>query len=263
LPRIRQALGSGRRLIEPFVGSGAVFLNARFDRYLLADSNPDLIGLYQHLCAEGEGFIEECAALFTLANNTARRYYLLRGKFNRTADPRRRAILFLYLNRHCYNGLIRYNAGGEFNTPFGRYMKPYFPRREMRAFLGSARRARFLQSPFRTTMLKARAGDVVYCDPPYVPLSLTARFTDYSAGGFGWNEQVRLAETAAWLARRGVRVVISNHDTPAIRALYQDHGARFRQFQVRRTISCNAGQRDKVGELLAVFDPARITLVAS
>lgn len=118
-----------------------MFLNAQFDRYLVADSNPDLIGLYQHLCAEGEGFIEECATLFVPANNTARRYYMLRGEFDRTADPGYRAILFLYLNRHCYNGLIRYNAGGEFNTPFARYAKPYFPRREMRAFLGSARRA--------------------------------------------------------------------------------------------------------------------------
>lgn len=113
------------------------------------------------------------------------------------------------------------------------------------------------------TILKARVGDVVYCDPPYVPLSLTAHLTDYSAGGLGWNEQVLLAETAARLARRGVRVVISNHDTPAIRTLYRKHGAYFRKFRVQRTISCKAGQRDKVGELLAVFDPARITLVTA
>ena len=104
-------------------------------------------------------------------------------------------------------------------------------------------------------MRQVRKGDVVYCDPPYAPLNATARFTDYSAGGFNWQQQVELAEWAFRLSRRGIQVVISNHDIQSIADLYQQRGADMDQFRIRRTISCRADNRVKVGELLAVFQP--------
>jgi len=263
LAHIRKALGPGRRLIEPFVGSAAVFLNTGYDRYVLADTNRDLIALYEDLAAGGESFIGTCAKLFTPANNTAARYYLLRDEFNNGAAAWRRSALFLYLNRHGYNGLCRYNSRGKFNTPFGQMTRPYFPRREMLAFLKRSRQARFCHQEFRRTMLAARRGDIVYCDPPYAPLSRTASFTDYHTGGFDWTHQESLAETAARLTDRGVRVVISNHDTPAIRELYNDHGARLRQLQVNRSISCNGNRRLPVGEVLAIFNCEHITVTAT
>ena len=253
MDRIRASLRTGRRLIEPFAGSGAVFLNTAYDRYLLADSNPDLIDLYKLLTGEGEAFIKACRRLFRAANNNADCYYGLREKFNRSQPGPRRSALFLYLNRHCYNGLCRYNSSGEFNTPFGRYAKPYFPEREMHGFIRAARSARFINCGYLDSMRLASHGDVVYCDPPYAPLSRTAYFTDYHIGGFKWDDQVRLAETAAALASRGVQVVISNHDTRAIRALYRGSGATVHGFRVPRTISCNPSTRRPVGELLAVF----------
>lgn len=253
MDRICAALGPGQKLIEPFVGSGAVFLNTDYKRYLLADSNPDLIALYEDLRAGGTEFIETCAALFAPENNDSTRYYLLRQEFNQTADRQRKSALFLYLNRHGYNGLCRYNASGQFNTPFGQITKPYFPRKEMRHFLTHARRASFRQEGFRHSTQRARRGDIVYCDPPYVPLSRTASFTDYHTGGFDWDSQVMLAETAARLASRGVRVVISNHDTREIRKLYREHQGRIQSLQVRRSISCNGAARDTVGEIIAVF----------
>jgi DNA adenine methylase len=240
-------------LIEPFVGSGAVFLNTEFDRYLLADNNPDLITLYEELRDGGEEFIEICAALFIPENNRATRYYPLREEFNNCTDRRRKSALFLYLNRHGYNGLCRYNASGEFNTPFGQINKPYFPRKEMHHFLKHARRATFSHQGFRDSMQRARRGDIIYCDPPYVPLSRTASFTDYHAGGFDWDDQVLLARTAARLAARGVRVVISNHDTREIRGLYRELGGRIQPLTVRRSISCNGARRGAVGEIIAVF----------
>ncbi|MBI2993797.1 MAG: Dam family site-specific DNA-(adenine-N6)-methyltransferase [Gammaproteobacteria bacterium] len=251
--RIRAALRPGKRLIEPFTGSAAVFLNTDYANYVLADSNNDLIALYRQLVEEGEPFVDYCRTLFVARNNSQDRFYALRNEFNATREPRRRAALFLYLNRHCYNGLCRYNRGGKFNTPFGRYLRPYFPAAEMRAFILAARRARFVHAGFRETMRTARRGDVVYCDPPYVPLSRTAYFTDYDAHSFGWPEQEKLAEMARQLARRGVQVVISNHDTEAIRRLYQAADARIEQFRVQRNISCNGTRRDRVGELLAIF----------
>lgn len=211
--RIRKLLPEGGRLVEPFVGSAAVFLNTDYPHALLADSNPDLIDLYQLLQKEGEVFIRLCARLFTPENNSAEAYYALREEFNRTRNKRRKAALFLYLNRHGYNGLCRYNASGEFNVPQGRYKKPYFPADEMRVFHAKAQNARFMVADFREVMRQANPGDVVYCDPPYMPLSPTANFTSYNARGFGEEEQQMLARLAEELSARGVPVVISNHDT--------------------------------------------------
>ncbi|MEX2515787.1 MAG: Dam family site-specific DNA-(adenine-N6)-methyltransferase [Gammaproteobacteria bacterium] len=264
IDNITRALGApvnatgSNRLIEPFVGSGAVFLNTRYERYLLGDSNPDLINLFNALRTERELFIEQCASLFIAGNNNAIRYYALRREFNMQPSPSRKAALFLYLNRHGYNGLCRYNSRGEFNTPFGQISKPYFPRTEMLHFIEHGNKVTFKQQDFRRTMLQARRGDSVYCDPPYVPLSRTASFTDYYTDGFDWSQQIRLAETAAHLARRGVHVVISNHETAAICDLYHQHGARLRKLSVRRSISCNGANRSPVSEVIAVFKPVTI-----
>jgi DNA adenine methylase len=251
LERISLELAPGKRLVEPFVGSGAVFLNTSYQRYLLADSNADLINLFRQLKRRGREFIEQCREYFGSAYNCSERYYQLRNDFNRTDDDERRAVLFVYLNRHCYNGLCRFNAKGGFNTPFGRYRQPYFPEREMLRFAARARRARIEHAAFRRTMERAVNGDVVYCDPPYAPLSPTANFTDYSAGGFGWAQQREVAELARDLANRGVPVIISNHATDEVRALYR--GAKLIEFPVRRTISCQHDKRELVSELLAVF----------
>jgi DNA adenine methylase len=147
---ILDTLPPGSRLIEPFVGSGAVFLNTRYPRYLLSDVNQDLIHLYQTLQSEGQNFIDYCRSFFVPENNTPDRFYELRVTFNTTQNKTLKAALFLYLNRHCYNGLCRYNAKNGFNVPFGRYSKPYFPEQEMWAFYEKSREAVFrsdLQPP--------------------------------------------------------------------------------------------------------------------
>ncbi len=249
--RIRTALGPGKRLIEPFVGSAAVFMNTDYPAYLVGDSNADLIGLYRHLHAEGEAFIEYVRPFFQEECNRADVYYAFRALFNQTRDERLKAALFVYLNRHCYNGLCRYNRSGGFNTPFGRYKKPLFPEQAMRAFQRKAGQARFQSADFRALMAQAEPGDVVYCDPPYTPLSETSNFTDYSAGGFGWQEQLELAAQADKLAASGIRVVISNHDTAEIRKLYRT--ARLQRFPVRRSISCAGTRRGHAAEILAVY----------
>ena len=255
IDRINKKLNSGKRLVEPFVGSGAVFLNTNYDRYLLADTNPDLINLYNQLKQDGQNFIDYCHSFFTAENNSESNFYTFRKLFNSTKDVKLKSALFIYLNRHCYNGLCRYNASNEFNSPFGRYKKPYFPEKEMQYFYQEAKKAKFIHACFKDTMKKVKTGDVVYCDPPYTPLSKTAYFTDYFSGGFSWAEQIELAKWATRLAKRGIPVIISNHDTDNTRTLYKDAGAKTEGFQVRRTISCNVKKRNKTGEILAVFQP--------
>ncbi len=250
--RVRRQLPEGDRLVEPFVGSGAVFLNTDFPRYLLSDSNRDLVDLFNILKQQGPAFIERCRELFVPDNNRETVYYRLREEFNATVDDReRRAALFVYLNRHGYNGLCRYNASGGFNVPFGRYRGPYFPEREMLTFHRKAKRAVFRHEDFGKTMQQAKPGDVIYCDPPYVPLSASANFTAYSAGGFGDAEQERLAETSRQTAGRGIPVLISNHATEQSRALYA--GSAIEEFSVQRRISCNGEKRNKAEELLALY----------
>lgn len=179
-------------------------------------------------------------------------FYLLREEFNTSTEPYRRALLFLYLNRHCYNGLCRYNLRGEFNVPFGRYKKPYFPEEELYWFAEKSRNATFVCEHYRDTMAKAAAGAVVYCDPPYAPLSATANFTAYHTNSFSIADQQSLAHLAHQLSVESrVPVLISNHDTELTRDWYQ-HAALY-VVKARRTISRNILGRSKVNELLALY----------
>jgi len=238
-------------LIEPFAGSGAIFNNTDFPDYLLAEENQDLISLFQHLKTEDESFIHWCKTFFCPENNNSVRYYELREQFNQCTETRERAALFLYLNRHGYNGLCRYNQKGGYNVPFGRYSKPYFPEEEMRFFCNKSQKATFIQSDFRETFTHARTGDLIYCDPPYAPLVQASNFSAYTFKKFGEKEQIILADLARSCAARGITVIISNHDTDFTREQY--HDAEIKSFTVSRRISCNVDQRSPAKELLAVF----------
>ncbi|MCX7117452.1 MAG: Dam family site-specific DNA-(adenine-N6)-methyltransferase [Legionellales bacterium] len=254
LHHILPALPPANRLIEPFTGSGAVFLNADYSHYLLAEENDDLIILFQHLKSEGDSFISYCKSFFCPENNSQAAFNRLREQFNRDPDKRLRAALFLYLNRHGYNGLCRYNQSGVYNVPFGRYAKPYFPLAEMHFFHQKSQRTIFVQGDFRATFAKATNGDLIYCDPPYAPLIQSSNFSAYTPNKFGEPEQILLAELAMTYAKKGVTVVISNHDTQFTRHHYRE--ALITSFPVSRLISCNIDQRVPVVELLAVFQGA-------
>ena len=255
IQRIKAVLPAGNRLIEPFTGSAAVFLNTEFSEAILSDINLDLINLYRFLKVEGDTFIQYCWTFFQPDTNQAERYYEFRELFNNTDDARLKAALFLYFNRHGYNGLCRYNNKGEFNVPFGKYAKPYFPLDEMRTFHQKIQGAELLHQDFISTMQMARPGDVVYCDPPYVPLTATANFTGYATGGFGLESQEKLAEMARQLAHNGVHVIISNHDTSYTQTVYES--AQIISFQVRRFISCKGESRGQANEMLALFGNSR------
>jgi len=251
--RLQEALPPGRRLIEPFVGSGAVFLNTGYPTYLLNDLNADLIHLYIELRQNREALIGGARAFFEPEFNNASVYYELRSRFNTSTDKFERACIFVYLNKHGFNGLCRYNAQGGFNVPFGRNAMPRFPEVEMRAFSDRSVLAEFDNVDFRDIFARAERGDVVYCDPPYAPLSSTANFTSYGAGAFGPNEQQALAMCAIAAAKRGITTVISYHNTHYTRSLYSDaQGIEY--FDVERRISCDAANRSRAAELLAVYE---------
>lgn len=250
-PQIVSDFPNANRLIEPFTGSGAIFLNTQFISYLLAEANPDLIALFHFVQNEHKPFIDYCREFFCPNNNQADRYYELRVRFNQSSDRRERAALFLYLNRHGYNGLCRYNQKGIYNVPFGRYIKPYFPQVELDYFYEKSQQATFIHADFQETFKLAQKGDLIYCDPPYSPLTQLSNFSAYTQNKFGEQEQIILANLAKDAANRGITVIISNHDTDFTRHHYQ--GAKIKSFAVKRHISCLAKNRLPVKELLAIF----------
>lgn len=251
LEQVLPCLQKGTRLIEPFVGSSVIFLNSQYDQYVLADSNQDLIHLYQLVQQEGESFIDYCEQLFIPANNDHEQYYQYRILFNQCTDLRERSALFLYLNRHGYNGLCRYNSQGKYNVPFGRYKKPYFPRQELLHFHQKSQMATLIYADFQETFAQATPGDVIYCDPPYAPINQISNFSAYSHKKFGEKEQILLAHLAIETANRGIPVIISNHDTPFTREYYQH--SKIKTFSVRRSINCNGQARHMIKELIAIF----------
>lgn len=252
IDQIKTLLPEGKRLIEPFAGSGALFLNSNYPAYLLCDTNADLINLYKILKQEGTGFIRYCKRYFNGEYNNADSYYAQRDRFNTTNHIRQKAALFIYLNRHGYNGLCRYNKKGGYNVPFGRYIRPYFPEKEMLAFHHKAQLANFKVCSFEESFNLVRKGDVLYADPPYAPLTDTANFTSYSAGGFELAQQIELSELAEQHSRKKIPVLISNHDTSFTRKIYRNADT-LKYFKVQRNISCKGHKREHAVEVLALF----------
>jgi DNA adenine methylase len=268
LPHLIPHIGYPKRYCEPFGGSLAVALNTPAEQYILNDVNKDLVSIYQNLVnPNDDNFIKYCQELFTKENNTREAYVDLVKHFNQATDSVERARLFIYLNRHCFNGLSRYNKKGDFNVPYGREFKDketgekyiqdaYFPLEEMmnfRMYFLTKQMVRFTSLSFEDSSLyeDLEAGDVVYFDPPYVPASDTANFTSYATDGFTHDQQVQLAQLAESLAAKGIRVIVSNHDTPVTQELYKN--ATIYPIQVTRTIAAKGSSRKKASELIAVY----------
>lgn len=251
LDQVINSLPSGKRLIEPFSGSGVIFMNTNYPSYLLAEGNSDLIQLFTTLQKKGELFINYCSRYFQPEMNCKEKYYELREEFNKLNHSQKKSAMFLYLNRHGYNGLCRYNSKGIYNVPFGLYSKPYFPLKEMLLFHKKSIQAQFIHNDFRKTFELAEKGDVIYCDPPYVPISEHTKPLPYTQTRFSDEDQIELAELARATASRGIPVIISNHDTAFTRKQYQE--AEINSFSVSRWINCQSSLRQPVKELIAVF----------
>lgn len=258
LPHILPLIGNAEHFVEPFAGSMSVALNVPAKVCVLNDINGHIIQLYRCLISEGEEFIDYCESFFT-DGNVSDIFYDRRKQFNETQNNREKSGLFVYLNRHGFNGLTRYNKSGQYNVPFGKYKKPYFPREEMRGFISNMESKMLLRMTgydFADPLLynNLSLNSVVYCDPPYIPLSETSNFTAYSTDGFSNHDQIRLKQLALNLCNQGAKVIISNHDVPAARELYAD-ATKIIEINVSRSVSAKGGSRGKVGEILAVYQP--------
>lgn len=256
MPQLRDHLPEGKRLVEPFAGSCAVMMNTDYDEYLIADLNPDLVNLYKVMAYYTDAFLNELDLMFSAGalgdlESRAAYYYAIREAFNLSgkaigSESVEAAVRFMYLNRHCFNGLCRYNRRGQFNVPFGKYKKNYFPLKEIRAFAEKAKRATFITAHYSETLALVRAGDVVYCDPPY--LTESGNFTSYTESGFSHLDQGRLARKLRRLTENGVSVVASNSDLEMVHYLY----AGFEAVKVNapRSVGAAAASQKAAKELI-------------
>jgi DNA adenine methylase len=228
--------------VEPFCGGLAVAIGLAPERALLNDANPHLVNFYRWL---KRGLVVQIEM-----ENDSDLYYRHRVAFNTAlaeggGDSAVAASLFYYLNRTGYNGLCRFNNRGEFNVPFGSYKRIGYTR-DFSHYRAAFANWTFQCGDFQT--IELRPDDFVYADPPY-----DVEFTEYSQGGFGWDDQIRAAE---WLAKHSGPVILSNQATRRIISLYQDLGFDLRFLKAPRLISCT-GDRTPAREVLATRNVCR------
>lgn len=256
---------------EPFIGSASVFLYRRAKgqirgRAVLSDVNPKLMALYRAVRDDVDGVIR---ALESLPKADWReRYYDVREAFN--AGPHHgpdHAARFIWLNRAGFNGLYRENRHGDLNVPIGSYTKLTLPEPALIWRVAQLLEGVELHTTgFEGILERAGAKDHVYCDPPYVPLSVTANFTAYAKDPFGSDQQERLARMSMDAAWRGARVVLSNHDVPTVRDELYAAARGFEMFSspmVSRAISRNGAERKPVAEVIAAISPESVAAVAA
>lgn len=243
---------SGNRLIEPFAGTCAVSLLSKYDVCVCNDINSDMVNMFKLIQSNVDAFIDSAKEYF-IDGNDAERFYELRELYNTTEDRDIRSYLFLYLNRHCFNGLCRYNSKMKFNVPFGKYSKIYFPEDEIKDFSTRVKNFEFTNKSFENLFDNVNEYYTIYCDPPYLPLTETSDFSNYSGLGFTYSQHCQLANLARETSENtGCTVLISNHDTDSIRDLYAD-ADEIISFDVKRTISSKGDKRNKAKELLAIY----------
>jgi len=242
------------RFVEPFAGSAAVFFDvrARFDLKFaaLSDNNEELVNCYQVVRDDVEAFIRRLRAHKKRHHEQyPSHFYSVREQQPDRLSLAQRAARFIYLNKAGYNGLYRVNAAGRFNVPVGRYNDPPICAPELlRTASAALQGVRIEVRDFEEWLGEAKAGDFFYIDPPYVPLSKTSNFTSYVPGGFGIEEQERLASFVRDLDARGALVMLSNSDSPIARKLYRGFGIT--KLQARRNINSNGARRGSIAELV-------------
>jgi DNA adenine methylase len=246
LPKLIPYFDNSEIFVEPFCGSGSVWLNTDYKKYIIADINEDLINLYKTLKKEQSDFINYCYSFFNNSNNQEC-YYKYRNNFNSTSNIKEKSALFIYLNRHCFNGLCRYNSSGKFNVPYGKYNTIYFPRKEMEFFAEKSKKVKFLCEDFNKVFKITEKLDdcIIYCDPPYIPISNTSNFTSYSKDIFNQERQEQLYH---YIINSKHRVVVSN--STKAKSLYSK--LEIIEIDVRRNISSKGESRKKIKEIIAI-----------
>jgi len=231
------------RYFEPFLGGGSVFLALRPRRAVLGDANRWLLDTYRAVRWSARRVSE---ALETLPNTKAD-YLRIRARDPWSLDLASRAAQFIYLNKTGFRGLFRVNRDGGFNVPYGAYRRRTHDPDHLRQVGAALRGVDIRHGDFEDVLRDVGTRDFVYLDPPYVKLGGHADFNRYTEARFEEEDHRRLARLCGALARRGVRWMVSQSDTPLVRELFD--GFSMERVTARREINLNSRRRD-VHELI-------------
>lgn len=237
------------RYFEPFLGGGAVFFELskrkKFSCATIGDSNPELVNAYRVVRDNVSELIDSLSRF----SYDKQLYLEVRSQRVEDLTQLERAARFIYLNRTCFNGLYRVNSKGEFNVPFGKYTNPVICDSEnLTAVSKALSGVEIVNSDFGSLAELAKLGDLVYFDPPYIPISNTSNFTGYTKNGFGINEHEKLARIFSELDGKGVRVVLSNSYCDETMRLFS--GFRIDKISASRNIGGSVSCRKPVIEVL-------------
>jgi DNA adenine methylase len=252
------------KYFEPFAGGSAMIVElsnmGRIGKATIGDTNPELVNLYMEVRDNLEGLLEELKSIQFV--NEKESYLSARNRFNaiRGSEESKteRSVLFLYLNRHCFNGLWRVNSSGEFNVPFGKYSNPSLPgASEIRRFSEMLQDVDIRCSDFETILSDVQPGDFVYLDPPYEPVSRTSSFTSYTKIGFTPYDQKRLRGMCRKLDNMGAMFMVSNSFSPPVMELYSEF--TIRKVDANRSINRDSGGRKGTTEILVTnYVPGKV-----
>lgn len=255
------------RFFEPFIGGGALTFslasgkfglpsipNSRTNQIVIGDQNPHLVNVYRSIRSQVDELINRLNDSNTYADNPEN-YYKVRDSDHGSTGVES-AARFIYLNRLCFNGLYRVNSKGNFNVPYGRISMPTICDEILLRSM-----SRFLQNvdieigSFDDTTATAASGDLVYLDPPYIPLSDTASFTKYSMDDFAEQDHIELMECIKRLVNRGVNVMLSNSHTDKTCEIYGSGELNLYSLSANRSISASGKSRKRTSEILGLsFD---------
>lgn len=256
LPQIRERLPENyRTYYEPFLGGGALLFDLHPEHAVVGDTNEALINTYRQIQKHPEELIAMTEKLDGNMEYVEGKefYHLCRSLYNKklkdgTYDLET-AMLFLYLNRHCFNGLYRVNSRGEFNVPYNKSKRPSLDKENIWAVSEYLKSITIKNGDFERTCENAEPEDFVFLDSPYAPLNPES-FTSYTKEGFGQEEHIRLAKLFEELTQRGCYCMLTNHNTDFIWGLYGDRGYRIERVYVKRLINADASRRQ--GEELII-----------
>lgn len=251
IPQIRERMPEKyNNYYEPFVGGGAVTFELLPEKALINDINRSLVNAYRQICNEPEAFLQVIHRLDTEMWEDGKSYYyslreLYNDKLMKEEYDIELAALFVFINKHCFNGLYRVNGKGLFNVPYNNSRKASVDADMIMEISKYLKDVTILEGDFEDACINARKGDFVFIDSPYAPLNPTS-FESYTKEGFDIESHKRLAKLFDDLTARGCYCMLTNHNTELIHDLYGNKGYKIDVISVKRMINSDASNR--VGE---------------
>lgn len=247
--------------LEPFLGGGTLLLNLQPKSALVNDINNQLINVYRAIKSDASELIRAVSDL-DLIDTNKEVYYERREAFNQKIHKKEldveAAALFIWLNKHCFNGLYRVNKSGLFNVPYNNKVsgKSIIPSNlEAMSQYFQENNIEFYNTDFMDITAMAKVGDFVYFDSPYIPESTTANFTDYTKDGFSYEDHLRLANNFKELDKQGVKLMLSNNNVPLVHELYE--GYYITEVDVKRAINSKATKRKGKEIIVTNYAPGK------